>query len=78
MQFSGYLYIQFPATYTLYLESTNAARLVFVDTGTVAVANTATGSSRTETSAIWSAFGRNIPQNLTTGWHAVRWALPDA
>ena len=74
LQFTGYLLVQFPATYTLFLASTNAARLVFVDTGVVAVANTATGSSMTESAAVWEA-GNNPPtRTLSPGWHAIRWA----
>ena len=73
LQFTGYMYFQFPATYTLFLASTNAARLVFVDTGAVAASNTATGSTTTESTAVWETMGNLNPKNLSTGWHAVRW-----
>ena len=75
LQFTGYMYFQFPATYTLFLASTNAARLVFVDTGAVAASNTATGSTTTESTAVWETMGNLNPKNLSTGWHAVRWVV---
>ena len=80
LQFTGYLLVQYPANYTFFLTSTNAARLVFVDSGEVAVENTATGSSTTESSKDWQT-NDNLPsvvpggtRTLNTGWHSIRWA----